>query len=223
MIRLGVLAAGAAVVAGAALVTAASIPPKPTVGVTIPVGVKATVLGQKIGFFNIAKVMRNYDRAKTAVARLNDRRVRMSANLLGLRGMYTELQVAVQNEKLKPVIAANPDHLEQMTTGMVLLARRVEDLDRECNRLLNNQASEVIGELHDEIRGVVVDLAREHGLSAVMAYPDATTPEEANNPMVKEMRLKPPAAHPFYLDPSVDYTDELLERLNARFAANGGK
>ena len=34
----------------------------------------------------MAKVMREYRRATTAIARLNDRRVRMTANLVGFLG-----------------------------------------------------------------------------------------------------------------------------------------
>jgi hypothetical protein len=113
--------------------------------------------------------------------------------------------------------------MEEMANGMLLLNRRIEDGDHEVNKLLNNQATAIISELYDELRAVVVELAREHGLVAVLAYPDAPTPEEMENPAVKDMKLKPPAAQPFYLDPSVDYTDELLLRLNAKFAAETGE
>jgi Skp family chaperone for outer membrane proteins len=209
MIRWSVLA-GAAIVAGAALVTGASVPPKPIK----PEEIKTAVIGQKTAYFNMAHVMREYKRAKTAVARLNDRRNRMTANLQGMRGMYTDLQKGIQAEKAKP--AADPANLEQMSDGLLLLARRVEDLDRDINKLLNNQATDIIVELYDEIHATVATMAKEQGLVAVIAYPDAVTPEELQNPMIKELKLKPPAAQPFYLDPSVDYTAEIIQRLNAR-------
>jgi hypothetical protein len=66
-------------------------------------------------------------------------------------------------------------------------------------------------------------MAKEHGLVAVLTYPDAVTPEEAQDPMIKELKLKPPAAQPFYLDPSVDYTDELIKRLNEKFEIKRAK
>lgn len=217
MVRWGVLAAGATVVAGAAFVTGAAESPKQPVGV--PKEVRAVaVVGQKMGFFNMPRLMRNYERAKTGVTHLNDRKARMSANLVGMRAMYLEIQQALQ----KQPPAAGPDQRnerELTERGMILLARRIEDADREIGRLLNNQAAETIVELHDEVNAAVVELAREHNLTAVFAYPDAATAEEANSPHVKELRLKPPAAHPFYLDPAVDYTDELLQKLNAKFAA----
>jgi Skp family chaperone for outer membrane proteins len=217
MVRLSVLAAGAAVVVGAAFVTGAmgpSNPPRPLVGPPRPDEKVVAVVGQRVGFFNMAGVMREYNRAKTAVARLNDRRVRMSANLVGMRAMYVEAQQTVQ----KTTDAALR---EELSAAMLLLTRRIEDDDREINKLLDRQASQVIVGLYDEIRATVVDLARERGLVAVFAYPAPVTPQEAESPVVKELMLKPPAAQPFYLDPAVDYTDEIVRRLNARPADDG--
>jgi Skp family chaperone for outer membrane proteins len=219
MIRWSV-AAAVAVVAGAAVVTATYDPVKPAGGI-VPAGAKTITVGQKFGFFNMAKVMRHYNRATTAVARLNDRKNRMTANLLGLKGMHADLQAAAQAEKNKPVTLVNVASMDEMAVGMVKLARQIEDMDREINRLLNNAASAIITELYDEVHAAAVELSKEHGLTALLTYPDAVTPEEANSPQVKELKLKPPALHPFYLDPAADYTDELLERLNAKFAADG--
>lgn len=222
MIRWRALAAGAAVVVGAALVTGASIPPKPPVVIAKGDEVKATVLGQKFGYFNMPAVMRDYRRAKVGVAGLNERKNRMAANLIGLKGMHADLQAAAQGEKAKPRPA--PNQLEQLSRDLVIVARQMEDTEREILKLLNNQASLVIVGLYDEVRAVSVEMAREHGLHGLFAYPDAVTPEEAESPMVKELKLKPSAVMPFYLDPSLDYTAELLQRLNARFGAdNDGK
>lgn len=218
MVRWNLVAAGGAVIVGAALVTGASIPP-PTqfVGPQKPTTVKAPVLGQRTGYFNMAKVMREYRRARVGVEMLNARRMRMGANLIGLKGMFTDLQATVQR-------ATDDEQKYRLTQDVVMLARKIEDLDRELTKLLNNQATEVIVGLYDEMSAEAAELARENGLVALLAYPDAVGPEEAANPAIKELRLKPAAAHPFYLDPSVDFTDELIQRLNAKFTAeNDGK
>ena len=215
MVRWSVLAAVAVTVVGAAFVTATAVPArtaKPPADAKADEAKQLVVVGQKTGYFNMAKVMREYKRAKTAVVRLNARKDRMAANLIGMRNMYLELQAAVP--KPNP-----PQGKEGLAEDMRTLARQIEDLDREINKILNNRASLIISEIHDEMRATVAAVARDNGLVAVLAYPDAVTAEDAENPMVKEMRLKPPAAHPFYLDPSVDYTDEILRRLNEKFDA----
>ena len=222
MVRWSVLAAGAAVVAGAAFVTGASIPPKAPPG---PIKVEAQAIGvlaQKTGYFNMAAIMRENKRAKTIIERLNAKKVRMGANLVGMKAMHDELKVNLEAENKKSPIQKTKEREYQMGRDLVALGRRIEDTARAADKLLNDRAAELIVEIHDELRATTAEMAREHGLAVVIAYPDAVTPEEANNPMIKEMKLKPPAAQPFYLDPSVDYTQELLERLNAKFAANNG-
>ena len=210
--RWGVAAGCAAVVAGAALVSAG--------GRTGPAKVEAqgepakavVVVGQRTGYFNIAKVMRDYTRAKTSVTQLNERKARLSGNLRGMQAMYRELQSAAQK-------TTDAREKERIADEMRPLVRMIEDTDRAINRALNDRATGIIAGLHDDIRAVVAAVARDNGLTAVLAYPDAVTPEEENSPLVKELRLKPPALQPFYLDPAADYSDEILRRLNAKFAA----
>jgi Skp family chaperone for outer membrane proteins len=214
MIRWRALAAGAAVIVGAALVTGTSIPPKPPVVIAKGDEVKATILGQKFGYFNMPAVLRDYRKVKDAAAKLTERKNRMSANLMGLKAMQADLQAATLSEKTKP--NTNAGKLEQLSRDLVVVTRQLEDTERDIMQLLNNQASQVIVGLYDEIRAAAVDLSRDHGLHGLFAYPDAVTPEETESPMVKELKLKPSAVMPFYLDPNLDYTEELLERLNGR-------
>ena len=215
MVRWSVLAAVAVAAVGAAFVTGAAVPAKsakPPADAKPDEARPVVVVGQKTGFFNMAKVMREYKRAKTAVERLNARKDRMVANLLGLRNMHGELEAALKR-------AATDKQKEELTSGIITLRRQIEDADREIQKILNNRAGIIIVELHDEMRAVVGAVARDNNLVAVLAYPDAVTPDEAESPMIKELRLKPPAAHPFYIDPSVDFTGEILRRLNEKFSA----
>src|SRR5262245_53078859 len=81
---LGVLVvAAAAVVAGSGVLVRESVSAGPTVDVQP---------GHRTGYFNLPRVMRESNRGRTKVARLNAQRVRMSANLSGLRGMHVDLE-----------------------------------------------------------------------------------------------------------------------------------
>jgi Skp family chaperone for outer membrane proteins len=156
--------------------------------------------------------MREYKKAKTAAERLNARKDRLAANLIGMRNMYAELQAMGQKTN-------DPKKKDEIADSMIMLARRVEDTDRALQKMLNDRATIIIVELYDELRGVTTALARENGLTALLAYPDATNATEAENPFVKELKLKPPALQPFYLDSSVDFSDEIIRRLNEKFDA----
>ena len=219
MIRWSVLAAGAVAVMGAAFVTGAAVPTKTA---RPPNEVKAdarppVAIGPRTGYFNMAKVMRDSRKAKTALERLNARRERLAANLVGVRNMYADLQAVAQ----KPTTGAKKK--DETTEDMRMLARQIEDMDRALNKMLNERASVIIVEIYDDIRAVTTAVAQESGLVALLAFPDAVTREEAENPLIKELKLKPPALQPFYLDPSVDYSDEILRRLNDKFAAESGE
>lgn len=214
MIRWGVLVAGVVAASAAAFVAGASVPEKgagPPVEAKAEVAKAPVVVGQKTGYFNMAKVMREYRRAKTSVERLNARKDRLSANTAGLRKMYADLQGAAQ--------AADGRRKDEIGDAMIRLARQIEDTDRALNSILNDKAAFIIVELYDEVHATAEAVARENGLVALLAYPDAVTREDRENPQIKELKLKPPAAQPFYLDPSVEYSDEIVRRLNAKFRA----
>lgn len=204
MIRWTALAAFAVALTGAALVAGSNREdaPKPE---------KAAKPASTTGFFNMAKVMRESKRAKNEVEKLNAKRARATINLQVMRASYTDMQGKVVN-------AAGKEK-DELQGEMLKLARKIEDADREIQKSLNDRATAIIAKIHDEMRDTVAGIAKENGLLAVLAYPDAVSAEEQNNPAIKELKLKPPAAQPFYLDPSIDFTDEIVKRLNAKYAA----
>lgn len=218
MVRWSVVVAGTLAVMGLAFVAGASVPEKTPKAPAEPVKADATavklVAGQKTGYFNMAKVMRDYKRAKTGVERLNAKKMRLSANVVGLRAMHEQLQAALTKPNTP---AARKAELE---TELRTVARQVEDLEREITKILNDRATLIITELYDEIYATASAVARENNLTALLAYPDAVTREERESPYIKELKLKPPALQPFYLDASVEFSDEIVRRLNEKFDAD---
>ena len=98
---------------------------------------------------------------------------------------------------------------------MLALARQIEDEDRKINKQLNDDASAIIADLYDKMKAVVDKTAEMNGYHIVFAYPDAVTAEELANPYLKELKLKPPAAQPFFVDPKADLTAVVVKTLNA--------
>jgi Skp family chaperone for outer membrane proteins len=131
----------------------------------------------------------------------------MSGDLVKWRGEYIKLQQDVQK-------APDPTVKDQMGKQMVELARKIEDKDREINKVLNDKASSIISGLYDDIKLVVDKTAEMNGYHLVLAYPDAVTPDEQKNPYLKELKLKPPAAQPFFVHPQVDVTGVVVQTLN---------
>lgn len=160
-----------------------------------------------VAVFNMASVMRDYGKAKWQVYQLNEERKGMSGDLVKWRAEYIKLQQDIQQ-------APDPAIKEQKGKQMLALARQIEDKDRDINKVLNDKASTIISGLYDDIKLVVDKTAEMNGYHLVLAYPDAVTPDEQKNPYLKELKLKPPAAQPFFVHPQVDVTGVVVQTLN---------
>ncbi len=161
-----------------------------------------------IAVFNMAAVMRDFGQAKYQVYLLNNKKTEMSKQLLAMRSEYIQIQTDIQRN---PVV---PDK-DTKAQRMLALARLAEDEDRKINKQLNDDASAIIGDLYDRMKTVVDKTAEMNGYHIVFAYPDAVTPEEMKSPYIKELKLKPPAAQPFYVAPHADITGVVVKTLNA--------
>ncbi|QJW96310.1 OmpH family outer membrane protein [Frigoriglobus tundricola] len=167
----------------------------------------APVTRPTVAVFNMAAVMRDFGQAKYQVYALNNKKSELSKNLLVWRSEYIQHQQDLQK---------NPQHPEKEIKQqlMVKLARQIEDEDRRINKQLNDDASAIIGDLYDKMKTVVDKVAEMNGYHIVFAYPDAVTAEELKSPYIKELKLKPPAAQPFYVAPHADITNVVVMTLN---------
>lgn len=160
-----------------------------------------------IAVFNMAAVMKDYTKAKYQVYLLTEERKKLSADVVGMKGEYVKLQQDIQLQR-------DPAIKDQMTKQLVEIGRKIEDRTKDIDKQLNDRASSVISTLYDEIKSVVDRTAEMNGYLIVFAYPDATG-AEMNSAYVKELKLKPPAAQPFYVSKQVDITPVVVQALNA--------
>jgi Skp family chaperone for outer membrane proteins len=161
----------------------------------------------KIAVFNMALIMKEYKKAKFEVYKINVERKELSTELVRMREDHMKLQQKIQSEQ-------NVAKREELSEKIRELSRDIEDTDRKINHQMNRMAATVISNLYDEIREEVDKIAEAKGYDIVFAYPDATSPEEMNSTYVKELKLKPPAAQPFFVSKKVDLTSEIIKELN---------
>jgi Skp family chaperone for outer membrane proteins len=162
----------------------------------------------RVAAFNISSVMKEYEKARYQVYMLNEERKKLSVDLVSLKGKHLKNQndlQFVQDAKIK----------EQMQKKQVELARQIEDKEREINKQLNEKSEAIISSLYDDIKLVVDKTAELNGYDIVFAYPDAMTADEAKDVHIKELKLKPPAAQPFFVAKHVDLTSVVIMTLNA--------
>ena len=199
-----------AVFAGAVTLTSASNAQPPAPGAPPAAAPAAPATRPTVAVFNMAGVMRDFGQAKYQVHLLNQKKNEMSKTLLAWRGEYIQLQQDIQ--KAGP---NGPPDKEAKIQRMLALTRAIEDEDRKINKQLNDDASAIISDLYDKIKTVVDKTAEMNGYHVVFAYPDAVTDEEKKSAYIKELKLKPPAAQPFFVAPHADITGVVVKTLNA--------
>jgi Skp family chaperone for outer membrane proteins len=165
---------------------------------------------QEIAVFNMAAVMRKYENAKYAIYQLTKLKSEKSGKLMRIREEHIKRQTQL------PTItdAAKKDQIQR---ELLELQREFEDEERFVNKLLNDGATKIIVKIYDEINEVVDETAKANGYRIIFAYPDAVTAEEKENTALKELKLRPSAALPFFVARQANVTDVIIQKLNTKF------
>lgn len=168
----------------------------------------------KVAVFNVAKVMKDYQRWQYFAGVMNQKRAAASGELLKIRNDVAVWQDKLQSEKVE----AKRDELVRYITGK---QREFEDKEKVVRKQLDDESAQYLKNLFGEIQTAVKAIVEANDFDVVMAYPDATTVEETQSPMYYDLKMRPPAAMPFYVAPSSDMTEVLVATLNKNFPAPG--
>lgn len=167
-----------------------------------------------VAVFNVARVMKDFQRWQYYAATMNEERQKKGADLAKFRNQILEKEAAIRNE----TVATKK---QQFESEMVALQRQFEDLEKSIRKDIDDKSAKHLQELFTQIRTVVEKVAEVNNFQLVMAYPDAMTEEEMKSPLYYDLKLRPPAAMPFYVSPSIDITKVVVLTLNQNFAAPG--
>ncbi|MGL6073676.1 MAG: OmpH family outer membrane protein [Fimbriiglobus sp.] len=170
----------------------------------------------RVAVFNVAKVMRDYKKWQHFAALMNQKRNMAQADLLKLRNEIADLQNKMQTE----LVAAKKEEIAKL---IVVKQREFQDREAGLRKALDEESAGYLRNLYAEIQQCVKAIVEQQGFDLVMAYPDAISQEELNSPLYYDLKLRPPAAMPFYVSPSADMTDALVLTLNSNFPAPVGQ
>ncbi|HEY2785564.1 MAG TPA: OmpH family outer membrane protein [Fimbriiglobus sp.] len=163
--------------------------------------------GRDVAVFNVAKVMKNFQKWQYFAAEMNKARAAETIRLGQLADQIKNLKAEIEKETVQAVKDQKDQQYRQ-------LAFQYDTADREAKKKIDEQSSKHLKELHDDIKVVVEAVASKNGFGVVFAYPDATTEEEKKSPLYFELKLRPPAAMPFFVSPNCDITDAVVTTLN---------
>ena len=162
--------------------------------------------GRDVAVFNMAKVQKEFQKWDVFTKQLQAMRTEEAKKLAVMQQSIAEIKTKLENPA-----TLNKDVLEREG---VALARQFQDKDAEVRKKIDKMSTDYLQTLHDDIRRVVDAVAKANNFGLVMAYPDATTPEEQRSPVYFDMKLRPTAAMPFYVAPGNDITEAVVATLN---------
>lgn len=168
----------------------------------------------RIAVFNVAKVMKDFEKWQYYAATMSNKRVTVAGQLGKLRGEIQDLDKRLQTEVRK-------EQQEAIQKMMIAKQREFDDQERNYRKQLDEESSVHLKELFNDIDRAVKAIVAANEYDIVFAYPDAVSPEEANSPLYYDIKMRPPAAMPFYVSKTVDITPMLVETLNKAFKAPG--
>jgi len=163
---------------------------------------------QRIVIVNIAKVLRDYNKANFLGAEITKKREAYVKRVQAYRD-----QIADVNKRF--AASQDPQMKKQLQEEALGIQRKIEDVDREAQRELTGLSNDTIVRVYQEIKGVIFDIAKTNNLDMVLCYPAASKPEDENSPQVAQLMLQTPALIPFYHH-GMDITEVVVKTLNAR-------
>lgn len=164
---------------------------------------------QRIVIVNIAKVLRDYEKANFQGAEITRRRQDYVSQVNILRE-----QLAVVQKEFN--LAQVPEEKKKLQEKALAIQRKVEDIDREAQVELTKVSNDTIVRVYQEIKGVIADIATTNSLDMVLCYPAASKPEDEASPQVAQLMLQTPAMIPFY-HKGMDITEVVIKTLNGRY------
>jgi Skp family chaperone for outer membrane proteins len=193
----------ALVTVGAALVSTPAANAQAPTGSSPP-----TPRPQRIVIVNIAKVLRDFNKANFKGAEITKKREVYVGQIKALNDKIAEV-----NKEY--VAAKDPNIKRQLEEKAKGLQRQIEDIDREAKRELTQLSNDTIVQVYQDIKQVIYDIAKTNSLDMVLCYPAASKPEDENSPQVAQLMLQTPALIPFYHS-GMDITEVVVKTLNAR-------
>ncbi len=164
----------------------------------------------RIAVFNVAKVMKDFEKWQYFAATMSNKRIQVAGELGKYRAEIQDLDKRLQTEVRK-------EEQEVIQRAMIAKQREFDDKERSIRKQLDDESSIHLKTLFSDIDRSVKAIVTANDYDIVFAYPDAVTAEEANSPMYYDIKMRPPAAMPFYVSKTVDMTPILIQTLNTSF------
>ena len=173
--------------------------------------------GTRIAVVNVFDVFTKYQKAKFF-------KDEMDTTLKPYRDKaktIKETMIEWEKEAQKPMPKWPKENLEN---GLRQKKRELEDLDLEARRLIGKKQEDQLVVLWKEVNDAVSKTAAAQGYQLVMAIGEPSELDQNSFPAIsrKMQSYEVGASSPLYVSGSINITAQVIDTLNAGYAANGG-
>ena len=168
----------------------------------------------RVAVFNVAKLMKEFQKWQYYAVTMNNERIEAATELLKVKNEMDKMREAAEKETQK-------DKIDQWVKAIKDKQRFFEDRETYFKTSLDSKASKHLKELFADVNAAVGGIVEANGYDIIFAYPEATTTQEADTQMYIDLKMRPPAAMPFYVSKRIDITDVMIATLNAHRKAPG--
>jgi Skp family chaperone for outer membrane proteins len=162
----------------------------------------------------VAKLMKEFTKWQYYAVTMNNERIVAATELLKIKNTIQQYQEAMLKETQK-------DKIEQWQKAITGKQREFEDRENFFKGDLDGKAAKHLKELFADVNLAVAGVVEQRGFDIVFAYPEATTAQEADTQMYIDLKMRPPAAMPFFVSKRIDITDIMVSTLNEYRKAPG--
>jgi Skp family chaperone for outer membrane proteins len=169
----------------------------------------------KVGVMNIAKVLKNFNKANY----LGDTLINEAKeHEKSLTNMKIQLQQDEQRVMALPKGPAQDEELKRLRASKLSIDEKEIDFKKKLAEKQSTMADTVMQAMDQ----IVEFLSKQNGLELVVSYQDATSEEETKLPGYSIRRLSVPGATVMWKAPGMDISDEVIRYLNHYHKAPDG-
>ena len=169
----------------------------------------------KIGVVNIAKVLKNFEKANyLGETLLKDAQAKEE---------YVKKQaMLLEGENQKATIEPDKAKQEAMMKDIRNRDAQLKEQTIEYKKVFTEKQGEMAVSVNSEINRVIDSVAKTYGLELVLTYPDVVDEAERGKTPDAFRRLSTPAAMVAWVNPGLDLTDTVIATLNKYFPKPAG-
>jgi len=161
----------------------------------------------RVAVFNITQIMKDYSKWQYFSTTVANEAKKAEGELIKLKINLTRMTEQAEKEPVQERRDALVKAIREGRNGL-------EDRQKQLKEQIEAKLVAHMKELFKNIQEVAQSVAESGNYDIVLTYPEGSTQQELDSPGLIELKMRPTAAMPFYVNKRIDVTEVMLVTLN---------